>query len=64
MKIEIKQKVDIPVSPFCKHCYRKEIDKNGSPFCTLFNRFIFMHNGDYLKCRECYVAVYDALEKE
>ena len=64
MKIKIIQTVEVPMSPFCKNCYRKETDKKGRTLCTLFNRFIWKANGDYLKCRDCYDALYKHFEKE
>lgn len=64
MKIKVTMNVDVPISPYCGNCTRKESDKTGQIFCTLFNRYIFMHRGNWLKCRECYVALYDAISKE
>lgn len=64
MKIKVTQEVDVPISPYCKNCFRKDIDKDGDVFCTLYNHFLCMARGNYLKCRECYLAVYEALEDE
>ena len=64
MKIHITQEVDVPISPYCKNCFRKEYDRNEQAFCTIFNRFLFMSHGNYLKCRECYMSLYDTLERE
>ena len=64
MEIEVKQFVRVSVSPYCKNCVRKEYsEKQRNWFCGLFNRFIYPHNGDFLKCRECYNALYDAIDK-
>lgn len=63
MKINVTQEVDVPVSPYCKSCFRKEVDRHDQVFCTLFNRFLYMKRGNYLKCRECYIAVYDEIDK-
>jgi len=64
MEIEVKQKVNVPISPWCGNCYRKENDKNNQTFCTLFNRFVYIRRGKFMKCRECYMRLYDALEQE
>lgn len=64
MKIEIKQKVDVPMGFFCKGCARKERDQKGHVFCGIFNRFIWMRRGEYLKCIECVNATYDHIDKE
>lgn len=64
MKIDVKQTVNVPVSPWCGNCYRHETDKHGQQFCSLFNRFIFIKHGHRLKCRECYIALYDQIERE
>lgn len=63
MEITVKQKVNVPLSPFCGKCIRQEEDKHGGKFCSLFNRFIFMQKGDYVKCRECYNALYAWIER-
>ena len=64
MEIEVKQKVSVPVSPWCGNCFRKERDRDGDTFCTLFNRFVTIHKGKFLKCMECYNALYYALQDE
>ncbi len=64
MIIEVKQTVNIPVSPWCGNCFRKDQDKHNLDFCTLHNKFLHIHKGHFLKCRECYMALYDALEQE
>lgn len=64
MYVDVKQKVNIPKSFNCKGCLRKERDEKKRMFCTLFNRFLYVHNGEFLKCRECVNALYDALESE
>lgn len=63
MKIQVKMNVDIPMGLYCKKCWRKERDKRNQMFCSLFNRFIYIRRGDYLKCRECVNALYDEIEK-
>ena len=64
MEIEVKKKVNVPISPWCGNCIRKEKDFHGVDFCTLHNRFLHIHCGRFLKCPECYLALYDALEQE
>ena len=64
MKLMVAKTVNVPVSPWCGNCYRKEYDKNDMCFCTLHNHFLFIVNGHYLKCRECYITLYNALEME
>lgn len=64
MKIKTTQTVDVPVSPWCEKCQRQETDKNGIVFCTLYNRFVFLHGGKRLKCLECYMALYHAIDQE
>ena len=63
MEINVKQKVNVPVSPWCGNCYRNETDKQGQHFCSLFSRYIHIKNGHWLKCRECYIALYDEIER-
>lgn len=63
MKIKVTQEVDVPINPYCGNCTRKESDKNGDAFCTLYNRLIYMRRGNWLKCRECYIALYNDIEK-
>lgn len=29
MKIKVTQEVDVPISPYCKSCFRKEVDRKG-----------------------------------
>ena len=64
VEIEVKKTVNVSVSPWCGNCYRKEKDSKNNDFCTLHNRFLYIHKGRFLKCRECYIALYDALEEE
>ena len=64
MEIEVKKKVNVPISPWCGNCNRREKDSHGEDFCTLHNRFLNIHCGRFLKCRECYLALYEALEQE
>lgn len=64
MKIEVKQTVNVTVYPWCGNCYRKEQDKYNLDFCTLHNSYLYIRNGHFLKCRECYIALYDAIEQE
>ena len=64
MYINVKQRVNIPKNFYCKGCLRKERDIKGQTFCGLFNKFIYIHNGEFLKCRECVNALYNALESE
>ncbi len=61
MKIKVTQEVDVPISPYCKNCFRKDIDKTGQYSCTLYNHYLTEVRNDFLKCRECYIAVYEAL---
>lgn len=64
MEIEVKQKIRVPLVPYCKDCFRKEFDdKNKRYFCTLFNRFLDLKKYGFLKCRECHMALCDAIEK-
>lgn len=64
MKIKVTLHVDVPISPYCGKCDRKELGKNGNMFCTLYNRYIYIRRGNWLKCLECYMALYDAIDKE
>lgn len=64
MRIKVTLHVDVPISPYCGKCSRKEQDKQGNMFCTLYNRYVFVRHGNYLKCRECYSTLYDAIEQE
>lgn len=65
MKIDITITVNVPISPFCKNCERKEYsERDKMTYCTVFNRYLFIHHGDFMKCRECYTALYDAIELE
>ena len=64
MEIEVKKTVNVPISPWCGNCIRKEKDSHFEDFCTLHNRFLNIHCGKFLKCRECYLALYEALEQE
>ena len=63
MKVKAKIDVDVPMGLFCKSCLRKERDEKHRMFCTLFNRFIYIRIGDYLKCRECVNMLYDEIDK-
>lgn len=64
VKITVSMVVDVPLSPYCGNCLRREVDKDNNTWCALFNRFLWMSNGRFVKCRECYKALYDAIEKE
>ncbi len=64
MKIKVTREVDVPISPYCKNCLRKEKDKTEQYFCTLYNRYLTEARSNFLKCRECYIALYEALESE
>ena len=61
MKNNVWLEVDIPVGLYCDKCTRREVDKNGKTFCSLFNRFIYIKRGNYLKCKECLNELYDAI---
>lgn len=63
MKVKAKINVDIPMGLFCKKCLRREKYSNNQMFCTLFNRFIHIRKGDYLKCRECLNMLYDEIDR-
>ena len=68
MKIDVIQTVDVSKTPFCKNCLRLNRfdikDKNGRcvPRCELFGKRVFIAEGEYLKCKECYDALYENLE--
>lgn len=63
MIIIAKIKVDVPMGFYCKNCHRKERDeKNHMFFCTLFNRYLHIRKGEYLKCRECVNTLYDEID--
>lgn len=47
---------------YCKKCQRKERDEKHFMFCTLFNRYLYIRKGEYLKCRECVNALYDEID--
>lgn len=64
MKIKVTQEVSVPLSPYCGNCIRRETDKNGYQYCALLNRFVFLHKGHFVKCRECYNALYEAVTSE
>lgn len=67
MEIYVMQTVNVSKTPFCKNCLRLERydrkDASGRcvPYCSLFNRHIELHDGNYLKCEECYQALYEHL---
>lgn len=63
MKVEVKMNVDVPMGLYCKKCLRKERNERNQMFCSLFNRFIYIRRGDYLKCRECVNALYDEIDR-
>ena len=63
MEITVKQTVNVPCSPWCGNCYRKEKDAKGRDFCTIYNRFLYLRKGRFLKCQECYIALYDEIER-
>lgn len=63
MIITAKIKVEVPMGFYCKKCTRKERDeKNHMFFCTLFNRYLHIRKGEYLKCRECVNTLYDEID--
>ena len=65
MKIKTTQEINVPTSPYCGKCLRKELDRRGRWFCTLFNRYLGAKEGNsFLKCFECYVALYDTIKKD
>ena len=65
MKIDVTQTVDVPKSPFCGNCHRKtHIEGEYSDICELFGKYVFIHEWKFLKCRECYQALYDAIAQE
>ena len=64
MEIMVKQKVNVPLSPWCGNYIRKRRDGRNETVCELFSRFVYMKNGHYLKCRECYIALYEQIERE
>ena len=65
MNIEVRLNVNVPMSPYCGDCIRQEIDKNGYKFCSLFNRFLAVNSKEkFIKCRECYNALYEAVLEE
>ena len=63
MKLEITQTVEVPISPYCKNCLRREVDNAGQTFCTIYNQNLFAVNGQLLKCEKCYKALYKQLYK-
>lgn len=64
MKIKVYMEQDVPKNFTCKGCTRVERDHNGQTFCSLFNRYLYMRGGNFLKCRECVNALYDAIDEE
>lgn len=64
MEIKTTITVDVPASRYCEKCIRKAKDKNGKMFCTLYNVYICMLRGKWLKCYRCYKALYDAISRE
>lgn len=64
MEIKVTQTVKVPCNPYCDKCMRIERDARNQEFCGLFNRLIFLHNGHFVKCRECYAALYEAVTQE
>lgn len=62
MIITTKIKVEVPMGFYCKKCQRKERDEKHFMFCTLFNRYLYIRKGVYLKCRECVNALYDEID--
>lgn len=61
MTITAKIKVEVPMGFYCKNCHRKERDEKHDMFCTLFNRYLAIRKGEYLKCRECVNTLYDEI---
>lgn len=62
MIITVKIKVEVPMGFYCKKCPRKKRDEKHFMFCTLFNRYLYIRKGEYLKCRECVNALYDEID--
>lgn len=61
MIITAKIKVEVPMGFYCKKCPRKERNERHDMLCTLFNRYLYIHKGKYLKCRECVDTLYDEI---
>ena len=64
MEIKVTQTVNVPRSPYCGNCARKNKDRNDLDFCELFTRYIYAYDGRLVKCRECYDALYEAVTQE
>lgn len=62
MIITAKIKVNVTMGFYCKKCQRKERDEKHFMFCTLFNRYLYIRKGEYLKCRECVNELYDEID--
>lgn len=64
MKVRIDHVVNVPNGFVCGNCNALTVDyaNRDKPIrvCSYFNRFIFMRNGVYVKCRECVDACHEA----
>lgn len=63
MDIEVKLKISVPLSPWCGNCSRQEADMYNRLYCSLFGVFLEHRDEKVLKCRRCYMALYDHIEK-
>ncbi len=61
MKITAQIEIDVPNGFFCKRCIRKTLDASKNYYCSLFNRYVFEVNGEYVKCKECINTTYNDL---
>lgn len=64
MKITAKIEIDVPNGFFCNNCIRKGLDASKNVYCSLFNRYVFEVNGEYVKCKECIDTTYNNLHQE
>lgn len=64
MKIKVTQTIDVPRDFYCGKCVRKEQDNNGRWFCGIYNRFVCPSGFKLVKCMECVLATYDAIQRE
>ena len=63
MRIKVTQTVEVPATPYCDKCYRREYsEKQKAYFCSLFNCFLYFHGGRLTKCKGCYDALYKHIE--
>ena len=63
MDINVNMTVSVPSSPWCGSCFRQEKDNRNMLYCSLFNIFLSLKKDKVLKCRACYMALYDQIEK-